>query len=427
MKQLILIMSLALSINAYAQDDKTVTLVASGQGKTQDEAKQNALRSAIEQAFGTFISSKTEILNDNLVKDEIVSVSNGNIQKFEVISEVQIPNGDYATSLKATVSVTKLTSFVESKGVVVEFKGSLFSFNVKQQILNEENETKAITDLCIVLKKLSDVSFDYAIKVSEPIAIDGSNKQWSIPLVINITANKNLMSYATYMNQVLKGLSLSTDEAINYIKLGKLIYPISFAADNSNNSYVMLRNKESISKIMSVIYYFNNSIQKFKISNGIEAWDIYSKSEYIKDINDSRFRIFLRIGNNGGDWHGYNKNSVFYTGGGSSKSKKIVLNVEDWYNTQSIWNGQFRENITGLVPEDFLLNYGKTINLYSNDSQFLFVKKFKEIIQNDLAGLVISFINISVGDELIAIKTEDIRSLEELNKISEYKVLPIVN
>jgi hypothetical protein len=416
---------IALSINAYAQVDKTITLVASGQGKTQDEAKQNALRSAIEQAFGTFISSKTEILNDNLVKDEIVSVSNGNIQKFEVISEVQIPNGDYATSLKATVSVTKLTSFVESKGVVVDFKGSLFSFNVKQQILNEENETKAITDLCIVLKQLSDVAFDKAIKVSEPIAIDGSNKQWSIPLVINITANKNLMSYATYMNKVLKGLSLSTDEAINYIKLGKLIYPISFAADNSNNSYVMLRNKESISKIMSVIYYFNKSIQKFKISNGIEAWDLYSKSEYIKDINDSRFRIFLRIGNNGGDWYGYNKNGVFYTRSGSYK--KIVLNVEDWYNTQSIWNGQFRENITGLGPGNFLLNYGKTIDLYSNDSQFSFVKKFKEIIQNDLAGLVISFININVGDELIAIKTEDVRSLEELNKISEYKILPIVN
>jgi hypothetical protein len=48
------------------------------------------LRSAIEQAFGAFISSKTEILNDNLVKDEIVSVSNGNIQKFEVLSEAQI-------------------------------------------------------------------------------------------------------------------------------------------------------------------------------------------------------------------------------------------------------------------------------------------------------------------------------------------------
>ena len=111
----------------FAQDaDKTITLVVSGQGKTQDEAKQNALRSAIEQAFGTFISSKTEILNDNLVKDEIVSVANGNIQKFEVISEVQIPNGDYVTSLKATVSVTKLISFVEKKGgVIVVKKGAV--------------------------------------------------------------------------------------------------------------------------------------------------------------------------------------------------------------------------------------------------------------------------------------------------------------
>ena len=47
---------------SFAQEDKTVTLTVSGQGQTQDEAKQNALRNAIEQAFGTFISSNTEIL-----------------------------------------------------------------------------------------------------------------------------------------------------------------------------------------------------------------------------------------------------------------------------------------------------------------------------------------------------------------------------
>ena len=76
MKILIILSFIALTINAFSQTaEKTVTLVVSGQGKTQDEAKQNALRSAIEQAFGMFISSKTEILNDNLVKDEIVSVS----------------------------------------------------------------------------------------------------------------------------------------------------------------------------------------------------------------------------------------------------------------------------------------------------------------------------------------------------------------
>ena len=114
-----LLMILFFSLIINAQEDKTVTLTVSAQGQTQDEAKQNALRNAIEQAFGTFISSNTEILNDELVKDKIVSVSSGNIQNFEVISEVQISDGGYATTLKATVSVTKLTSFVESKGVVV--------------------------------------------------------------------------------------------------------------------------------------------------------------------------------------------------------------------------------------------------------------------------------------------------------------------
>jgi hypothetical protein len=66
MKQLLFLLTLAFTFTANAQDDKTLTLVVSGQGKTQDEAKQVALRSTIEQAFGTFISSKTKILNDNL-------------------------------------------------------------------------------------------------------------------------------------------------------------------------------------------------------------------------------------------------------------------------------------------------------------------------------------------------------------------------
>ncbi len=71
MKKLLLLLTVAFTISANAQDEKTVILVVSGQGKTQDEAKQVALRSAIEQAFGAFISSKTEILNDNLVHNAL--------------------------------------------------------------------------------------------------------------------------------------------------------------------------------------------------------------------------------------------------------------------------------------------------------------------------------------------------------------------
>lgn len=224
MKQLILIVALAISINASAQDDKTVTLVVSGQGKTQEEAKQNALRSAIEQAFGTFISSKTEILNDNLVKDEIVSVANGNIQKFEIISDVQIPNGLYATSLKATVSVTKLTSFVESKGVIAEFKGNIFAFNINQQKLNEKNELIALKEIISVTNQLINKSYFGSITLKEPYLKSGDI--YTLPYKIEIHTNENINTAVKYFSDNLKKLSLVEDDVNNYLKLNTPLFEV---------------------------------------------------------------------------------------------------------------------------------------------------------------------------------------------------------
>ena len=422
MKQFILILALALSINAYAQDDKTVTLVASGQGKTQDEAKQNALRSAIEQAFGTFISSKTEILNDNLVKDEIVSVANGNIQKFEIISEVQIPNGGYTTSLKATVSVTKLTSFVQSKGVVVEFKGSLFAFNVNQQILNEKNEIKAIEDLCNVITKLSDASFEYSIKASDPVAINASNEKWRIPMYISVSANNNLLSIATYINQTLKGLSLSIDEANNYIKFGKNVYPISIAANEEKYNYVILRTEKGVSDLISQLYYFNHSIQNFKISNGLSEWKIIDYPDNLKYIYDYGFRIFIR--------DGY-KASVFYIRFHSSFNCHLGEVEKPAENRKTC---SFSPGRTVFLDYSHMINTkGEYDNFQTelNDNklfvdQFSFVKQFNNIINNQ-SGVLISFIGIKPQNEIVRFYYEDIKTLEEINKISEYKVSPIVD
>ena len=453
MNKLILIMSLVLSINAYAQDDKTVTLVVSGQGKTQDEAKQVALRSAIEQAFGTFISSKTEILNDNLVKDEIVSVSNGNIQKFEIISEVQIPNGDYATSLKATVSVTKLTSFVESKGVVVEFKGSLFAFNVNQQILNEKNEIKAIEDLCTVISKLSDASFDYSIKVSDPIAVNASNEKWRIPMYISVSANDNLLSIANYINRTLNGLSLSIDEANNYIKLGKKIYPISFAANESQYNYFAFRTEKAVKKIISQVYYFNHSILNFKISNGISDWRINDYPNNLKYIYDYGFRIIIRKGNNGsrdvycksGVFHAPSRNINFYLK--EDWGKELEFKYKSYYGDYILDHSKWKDVSEGgsnyrygdNSNPDWTIESFQTEIIQISDQwgtryktdiffvdQFAFVNKLNNVIDNQ-NGVVISFIGIKPQNEIVRFYYEDIKSLEEINKISEYKVSLIVN
>ena len=102
--------------HVYAASNDEVTLIVSADGSSKDEAVKLALRSAIEQTYGTFVSANTTILNDELVKDEIVTVTNGNIKNYEESSS-NIVNGKTYITLKATVCISKLVSYAQSKGV----------------------------------------------------------------------------------------------------------------------------------------------------------------------------------------------------------------------------------------------------------------------------------------------------------------------
>jgi hypothetical protein len=253
-----------------AQDaDKTVTLVVSGSGKTQDEAKQNALRSAIEQAFGTFISSKTEILNDDLVKDEIVSVANGNIQSYEMLNESQLPDGTWGLTLKALVSVNKLTSFVESKGIAIEIKGGLFALNIKQQILNEQGEVKAIDELIKLLHEPLLTSFDYEIKSEDPKSLDAESKNWGIALAVTATCNINIDFCANYFKKTLAGLSLSSEEVETYKSLKKQVFPVIFTY-GTNKQEFYLRSEISSASINSLTTQLDYYTRQFKVQSGID-------------------------------------------------------------------------------------------------------------------------------------------------------------
>lgn len=148
----------------YAQQTDEVTLVVSADGPTKDEATKIALRSAIEQAYGTFVSANTTILNDELVKDEIVTVTNGNIKNYEEISS-NIVNGKTYITLKATVCISKLVSYAQSKGVETEFAGATFAMNMKMKELNKQNELKALKNLAVQVKELLPYSFNAEITI----------------------------------------------------------------------------------------------------------------------------------------------------------------------------------------------------------------------------------------------------------------------
>ena len=275
MKKIVLLLGIItlLANVSFAQEDKTITLTVSGQGKTQDEAKQNALRNAIEQAFGSFISSNTEILNDELVKDEIVSIANGNIQKFEVLSEVEVPEVGHATTLKATVSVTKLTSFVESKGVEIEFKGSLFGANLRQQRINENAELQAIINLCEVSNQILSKSIDYSIGVDEPVKGKGMRSfrpqqdDYQILFTIKLSPNKNFDQFVNYFYSSIKAISMPVPEQENYIKLNKDIYYLTV---NDVEKY-FFRNPSTVIALQNLFLKSNQYLHNYKVVSNLDT------------------------------------------------------------------------------------------------------------------------------------------------------------
>jgi len=229
LNKVFLFLLLNLLISKLEAQTNEVSLIVSSKGTTEEEAKTNALRSAIEEAFGRFVSSRTEILNDSLVQDQMVSLSNGNIKKFEILSSLYLPEqNSHLVTLNATVSLDKLTSFVQSKGYNdVSFDGGGFAMNLKIQKLNEKSEIIAIRNLIEQGLILSEGFFDRNLKVGDPrleASNDPSQNKYQVPLSVNSTLNSNWIAFHEYYIKTLKKISMSKDEVISYKAMNKKVY-----------------------------------------------------------------------------------------------------------------------------------------------------------------------------------------------------------
>ena len=201
----------------------TVSLVVNGEGMTKEEATTSALRSAIEQAFGTFVSANTTLLNDDIVRDEIATVTSGNIKSYKELSSIQNSDGIYNVSVSAVVSIGKLISYAQSHGSSAEFAGQTFMMNMKMRELNKQNEAVALQNLIVQLKSLQDDIFDFEIQTKDPVPDDRApevknENGWKVPVELTIKTNENYLTFVEILNNTLSTLSMSKKDVEDYRK-----------------------------------------------------------------------------------------------------------------------------------------------------------------------------------------------------------------
>lgn len=99
---------LTLSVLAGPGDKGDVVITTEGRAagtnaNAEEQAKQDALRKAVEQACGTFISSQTKVKNFVAVYDKAMSFAAGYVNEFEVI-ERRVADGESYCKVRAKVS-----------------------------------------------------------------------------------------------------------------------------------------------------------------------------------------------------------------------------------------------------------------------------------------------------------------------------------
>ena len=142
--KIVLLIIISLCHNLNAQENKSISLKVSGIGKTPQEAKTNALKTAFEQSIRTFVSTNKEIQTNNELAEQYILESNGVPNSFEILNESKLLDGNWGCILKSDISINKLTNFAIKKGIPIEIKDGIFKLKIDQQLLNDENEIRSI-------------------------------------------------------------------------------------------------------------------------------------------------------------------------------------------------------------------------------------------------------------------------------------------
>ena len=271
---LVVMMLIAGFNTAFAQKD--VELIATGDGTTKQQATLSALRSALEQTYGAIVSSNTKILNDELVKDEIVSISTGIVKKYTCLEEKEL-GGKWFVVVKAIVSTQKLITYAQSKGASVELAGATFAANERLKKLNEKNARIAFRNISEMQFQIIPSCLDFKItNVEEPRQYGGLNDGlYYVNFNIEVWLNANASLIQELEKQKPRPMTVPEVWGMSYV--GKEFFDMIFdrfvIADDINEYLLSCYNRSYDNKLLIKLDMKEKVPNKVRLCN-YQTWDL---------------------------------------------------------------------------------------------------------------------------------------------------------
>lgn len=168
-------------------------VVSTGMGATSEQATQDALRSAIEIAVGSMVSSNTLVSNDKIIRDEIFNHSKGFVRSYEVVSESGNPTDGYVVTISAIVTREHIANTLKAQGVSVNYNAKAMFVQLKEwdNLANAERTmAKNLFGLEAIKRNKTSV-YNYSFTADEPVR---SNNEYKVSVHYKAFFNNNWVS-----------------------------------------------------------------------------------------------------------------------------------------------------------------------------------------------------------------------------------------
>ena len=278
-KLLFVLFYIGICFHTNAQANQVETVVAFGTGANQADALYNAKINAMDQIFGTFISTKTVITNDSVAMSNVISITNGKITNYEIIKTDKTELG-YIITIKVSANLQNLVAFCNTIGIESYVQGSMFSDNLGTKLKNKENEIKVLNNFLETFKKEIPTIFDYTIKTNEPLKASNS-ENFLIKINCEFVLNKNYNSILNVLIDLINEIGIKESELPDYKRSNLEYFPI-FIQSNERTCYKFLRSKDA---------------QKI-VLNFVKLIEEYLQTHAIVRNDKKEFRPYSRIGDN---------------------------------------------------------------------------------------------------------------------------------
>jgi hypothetical protein len=122
----------------------TQEVEVTGSGLNPDQALQDAYSLAIKKVVGTLVTAETEIKNEEIIRDKVLTYSRGYVESPQVLKRWQDSERHWVT-IRARVKKEQVARKLESLNIpVLAVPGENIRRNIQEEITNENNAAEMV-------------------------------------------------------------------------------------------------------------------------------------------------------------------------------------------------------------------------------------------------------------------------------------------